>query len=455
LTSDGGSTLPIVAVVGRPNVGKSTLVNRLAARRGSIVGPTPGLTRDRVTARVSWRGKEFRADDTGGIVEEALTRRGAGSITEKVVGQALAALGAADAVVFVVDITTGVTADDLAVAKRLKRLTVPVLVAANKADGVPPPDILSELWSLGLGEPIAVSALHGRGSGELLDRLVEVLPHRREEQEAGVPPSISIVGRPNVGKSSLFNAIIGFERAIVHDEPGTTRDAIDTVVEVGESSYRFVDTAGLKRHARTKGVEVYGASRTKEAISRSDLAIVVADASEGPTAQDQRIAEAVAESGVGAVVALNKWDLVEGPEGAEAIERAISDRLLFISYAPLVRVSALTRRGLRKLIAEIDPVLDARTIRVSTAELNRLLQDAQQRTPPPRVGNRSVKVLYGTQVGSSPPEFVLFSTGRLAPSWLRFVEHRLRNQYEFRGNPVKLTVRTRKPRELRTDTRAG
>lgn len=443
----------VVAVIGRPNVGKSTLVNRLAERPmrgGSIVGPSPGLTRDRVQSEVSWRGREFVALDTGGLDDTALQRKHAESLAGKVAAQAMRTALDADLVLFLVDARTGLTSEDLPLVERLRRLSAPVIVVANKIDDAGGEAALPELWGMGLGEPMPVSALNGRGVGDLLDRIVDLLP----EGDPQPPPdvaSIAIVGRPNVGKSSLFNQIAGREAAIVHPDPGTTRDAIDTLVALGEETYRFVDTAGLRRHARTQGVEVYGAARARRAIQRSDLAIVVVDASEGATAQDQRIAEAVGEAGVGAIVALNKWDLVKGEEEAKLIEKSVAGRLHFVDYAPLVRTSALTRRGVEKLLVAIDPVLQARAIHVPTPALNALIADLQQETPIPRSNNRSVRVLYATQAERAPPTLVLFSSGRIAPTWLRFVERRLREQFGFEGNPIGFVVRerTRRPKNGR------
>lgn len=425
-----------VAVVGRPNVGKSTLVNRLAGRRGSIVGPAEGLTRDKVGTEVSWGGKTFEVDDTGGLVERG------GTLSLKVAGQSLRTIEEADVVVMVVDVQIGATAEDEALARRLRRVDRPVVVAANKADGAAGDDAAAEFWSLGLGEPMAVSALHGRGSGELLDRIVDLLPEERSPVDSEVA-SIAIVGRPNVGKSSIFNAIAGTDRAIVHDEPGTTRDAIDTVVEVGNRTYRFIDTAGLRRRARTAGVNIYGSSRTSRAIERSQIAILVIDAYEGATSQDQRIAEMVEKAGVGAVVALNKWDLVKGEEEAERVERTVSDRMHFLRHAPLIRTSAVTKRGIPQLLDKLESVLEARQIRVATSKLNQLLQEAQQAVPPPRANNRNIRVRYGTQTDVSPPKFILFSNGYVAETWLRYIERRLREEYGFEGNPLRFLVRQR------------
>lgn len=439
---------PRVAVVGRPNVGKSTLVNRLRGRRRSVVGPSivgpaPGLTRDRLETEVSWRGRMFVVVDTGGVIEEALGAVETASIGAKVAEGALLAVRDADLILLIADARSGATSDDAALAERLRRLDIPLLLVANKADDQASELNASELWSLGLGEPVPVSALHGRGAGELLDRIVDLLPEVATSRLEDPIPSIAIVGRPNVGKSSLFNRLSGHERAIVHPEPGTTRDPIDTVIEIGGSRYRFVDTAGLRKRTKVEGVEATGAARARLTMSRADVAILMVDASQGATSVDQKIAEAVAQAGVGAVLALNKWDLVEDPEQADVLERSLVDRLHFVSYAPAVRISALTGRGMSKLVRSIDTVLAAREIRVPTARINEVVHEAQQRTPPPRLRNRNVRVLYATQAETAPPTFVLFANGRLATGWLRFLERRLRETFGFTGNPLRLVIRER------------
>jgi GTP-binding protein len=437
--------LPTVAVVGRPNVGKSTLVNRLAARRQAIVGPMSGLTRDRLDAETEWRGRKFVLVDTGGLVEEAMAPSASDTISGKVAVQALAAVRGADLVLFVVDALAGATADDLALARRMRGIEPPLVVAANKVDNERTEIGIGELWSLGLGEPVPVSGLHGRGTGDLLDRVVDLLPEPVEEGDSdeGEIPSIAIVGKPNVGKSSLFNRLIGQERSIVHSEPGTTRDAIDTILEYEGRLYRLVDTAGMRRYAKTQGVEIFGAARTRSAISRADVAIVMVDASEGATAQDQRIAEAVAEAGLGAVLVLNKWDLVDEEEKREDVEQSIADRLHFLDYAPLVRTSALTGRAVGKILRHVDSVLATRRNRVPTGRVNEILSEVQQQLPPARVRNKNVRVLYATQAETAPPTFVLFSTGPLGPTWLRFFERRMRESFDFTGNPVRVIPRIR------------
>ena len=435
--------LPRVAVVGRPNVGKSTLVNRLAGRMDSITGPTPGLTRDRLSVEAEWRGRRFLLNDTGGLIEEALGADSEATITGKVASAALAAVESADLVLFVVDGKAGVTSDELALVKRLRKAKAPLLLVANKVENRNEEIQTADLWSLGLGEPIPVSATHGRNTGDLLDRIYELLPDRADMEEATEIACVAIVGRPNVGKSALFNRLIGEERSIVHDEPGTTRDSVDSLFEVNGKRYRFVDTAGIRRRAKTQDVEIYSASRTRQAIDRADLAILVIDAAEGATAQDQRIARQVADAGVGCVIALNKWDLIDDPELAKITERTVADRLQFVDYATLIRTSALTRRGVGKIFPRIDEVLEARQRRVSTSVLNDLIHEAQQKTPPPSVGGHHTKVLYATQAETAPPTFVLFTNGELAVSWERFIERRIREEFDFTGNPIRIVVRER------------
>ncbi|HVF12653.1 MAG TPA: ribosome biogenesis GTPase Der [Actinomycetota bacterium] len=435
--------LPKVAVVGRPNVGKSTLVNRLAGRRDSIVGPMAGLTRDRLDATIEWRDRRFILSDTGGLIEAEFASGGSDTITSKVADKALQSLKGADLVLFVVDTKTGVTSDEIALAKRLRRVGVPLVLVANKVEDALKELEVSELWSLGMGEPMPVSALHGRGSGDLLDRIVELLPEAKQDEREPEIPAIALVGRPNVGKSSLFNRIVGEERAIVHHEPGTTRDSIDTVVELDQGTFRFVDTAGIRRRAKTTGVEIYSASRTRAAIERADVTILVVTADEGATSQDQRIAEQVSEAGAAAIVALNKWDLIPDPDQAKVIERTMRDRLHFVDYAPLVRTSARTKRGVGKLLREIPTVLASREVRVPTPRLNEIVQESQQRTPIPRSRNKNVKILYATQAETAPPTFVLFGTGVVPVSWTRFLERKLREEFGFEGTPINIVTRQR------------
>jgi GTP-binding protein len=441
----------LVAVVGRPNVGKSTLVGRLSGRRGPIVGPSPGLTRDRLDVEASWQGKSFVLQDTGGIVEEALGRGGMEGLQGRIADQAVGAIGAADVVLFVVDAIVGVTSDELALTERLRRQKAPVVLVANKVDNLAGELEAAELWGLGFGEPYPVSALHGRGSGDLLDRIIELLPDEPSGPLTADLPAIALLGRPNVGKSSLFNRLVGEERAIVHSEPGTTRDAVDTVIEVNGRRYRLVDTAGIRRRAKTTGLEIPSTGRTRSALARSDVAVLMVDIMEGAGHQEQRIARAISEAGVGIVLVLNKWDLVDGEAEAKALARAAVDKLPFIGYAPLVRTSALTGRGAMKLIPKVDEVLEARTLRVPTAELNTFVQDAQQSNPPPRVDQREVRILYATQAETAPPTVVLFTNGTLGAGWLRYLERRMREAYGFTGNPIHFVTRRQERRHGRRD----
>ena len=443
----------VVAVVGRPNVGKSTLVGRLAGRRGPIVGRTPGLTRDRLDVVATWAGKAFTLQDTGGLISEALGGSGLDGLPGKVAGQAFGAIDGADVIAFVVDATVGVTADELALARRLRRQSAPVVLVANKVDNLAAELESAELWGLGFGEPFPVSAIHGRGSGELLDRIVELLAEVPIKPAAAEVASIALLGRPNVGKSSLFNRLAGEERAIVHAEPGTTRDAIDTVIEADGRRYRLVDTAGMRRRAKTHGLQIPSAGRTRAALDRADVAILMVDVIEGAGHQEQRIARAIAEAGTGIVLVLNKWDLVEGEDEAKALARAAINKLPFVSYAPLVRTSALTGRGAGKLIPKVDEVLEARTLRVPTSELNGFIQEAQQSNPPPRTENRDVRILYATQAQTAPPTVVLFSNGDLQQGWLRYLERRLRETYPFTGNPIHFVVRRQERRHGRAAER--
>src|SRR2546421_819072 len=439
----------VVAVVGRPNVGKSTLVGRLAGRRGPIVGRTPGLTRDRLDVDATWQGRTFTLQDTGGLIEEAFGPGGLEGLPGKVAEQAFGAIGEADVVLFVVDATTGVTADELALSRRLRRQEAPVVLVANKVDNLAAELEASELWGLGFGEPYPVSALHGRGSGDVLDRIVDLLPEARSPVASPDMPAIALLGRPNVGKSSLFNRLVGEERAIVHAEPGTTRDAVDTVMEFDGRRYRLVDTAGMRRRAKTGGLEIPSAARTRAALARADVAVLLVDVMEGAGHQEQRIARAIAEAGVGIVLVLNKWDLVEGEDEAKAFARAAIDKLPFISYAPLVRISALTGRGAGKLIPKVDAVLEARKLRVPTSELNTFIQEAQQSNPPARADQRDVRVLYATQAETARPTMVLFTNGDLQAGWLRYLERRLRERYDFTGNPIHFVVRRQERRHGR------
>jgi len=437
--------LPQVAVVGRPNVGKSTLVNRIIGRREAIVEERPGVTRDRKSLEGEWAGRSFALVDTGGWMA------GGDSLDGQVSAQAERAMGDADLVLFVVDASVGATADDEKIAARLRRGTSPVLVVANKVDSASREPDIWDFVGLGLGDPLPVSALHGRASGDLLDAVVARLPAATEpgpaaEAEGDVPPpepaghvsAVAIVGRPNVGKSTLFNRLIGDERSIVHDRPGTTRDTIDTVVETDSGPLRFLDTAGMRRKSRVDdGPEYFSFVRALQAIDGADAALLVIDSTAGVTHQDQRLAERIDAAGSPIVVVLNKWDLV-APEARDGVLVDVADRLAFLAYAPVLKTSAITGFGAHRLLPALRQAIDAYHRRVPTRELNTLIQSAQASHPSP--GGR---VLYATQGATDPPTFTLFTTKTLAPTYLRYLERRIREHFGFGPTPLKLRVRRR------------
>jgi GTPase len=424
-----------VAIVGRQNVGKSTLLNRLLGSRQAISDRQPGVTRDRLEVPVSWRGRSFVAIDTGGYMSKP---RGMDAL---VTGQADRALAEADVVVLVVDATLGVQEEDAALAARLRGTTVPVLLAANKVDAQGQEPDVPELYRLGLGDPIAVSALHGRGAGQLLDRVVAVLPPDEEQDGEETDEQVfSIVGRPNVGKSSLFNRLVEEDRSVVYREAGTTRDAVDAIVEWDGGPVRFVDTAGFRRPSRAEGVEYYGFLRAVRAIERAHVAALVVAANEGVTTEDRKIAARVSEAGRGLVVVANKWDLVESGERAERFAE-IRERVEVFPSVPVLRTSAKTGAGVPKVRPALLGIGEAWTKRVSTSDVNRLLQKSQGEHPAPRQTGR---ILYGSQVGAGPPRFVVFSAGPIPRTYARFLENRLRASFGFEGVPIRLTFRRRR-----------
>ncbi|MGZ4212400.1 MAG: ribosome biogenesis GTPase Der [Actinomycetota bacterium] len=427
--------LPLVAVVGRANVGKSTLVNRLLGRREAIEHPEPGVTRDRQTYEVEWGGVRFAIVDTGGWEPHAK------GLAAKVLAQAERAAREAQLILFVVDGQTGITNDDLAVTRGLRRSKVPVLVVANKTDSRAQERELESLRRLGLGEPIPVSALHGRGSGDLLDIVIEHMRSREGKAERA-DTAVAIVGRPNVGKSSLFNRLADDERSIVHDVPGTTRDTVDTIAEIGGRRYRFIDTAGMRRRAReASGPEYYGLVRSLRAIDEADLALIVIDASEGATEQDQKIASRVADAGRAAVIVLNKWDLVDA-ERADDVAADTRDMLRFVPWAPIVRTSALTKRGVAKIPSALEAARMSWEKRIPTAPLNAWLRDATELVPLGSTARaRPTRIRYITQAGTRPPTFVLFASGTITAPALRALERRLRERFGFEGTPIRFTVR--------------
>ena len=428
--------LPVVAVVGRPNVGKSTLVNRIVGRREAIVEEQPGVTRDRKELEADWNGRDFLIVDTGGWLAST------DALDAQVSKQAERAISEADVVVFVVDATTGITEEDDRVAQILRRTARPVVLVANKVDNDYRETDAWELARLGLGEPVPVSALHGRGSGDLLDAVVAALPSEQLDVEPAEAepdvPSVAIVGRPNVGKSTLFNRLIGDDRSVVHDMPGTTRDTIDTVVETEFGLFRFVDTAGMRRKSRIdEGPEYYSLVRALQAIDRARAALLVLDATEGVTHQDQRLAERVDAAGTAVVIVLNKWDLLEAEARAQVTDD-VEDRLGFLGYAPVLKVSARSGKGVHRILPALDDALDASSRRVPTRELNQLIQSAQAAHLPP-----GGKVLYATQGAVDPPTFTLFATRAMPPHYLRYLERRIREHFDFGPTPLKLRVRRR------------
>jgi GTP-binding protein len=437
---------PVVAVVGRPNVGKSTLVNRIVGGRSAIVQEKPGVTRDRKELVATWNGRPFRVVDTGGWLPPGAASDGSAALTQQVSAQAERAIREADAIVLVVDVVVGVVEEDAAVARVLHRADKPVLLVANKVDDERRESDVWAFTQLGLGEPHAVSATHGRGTGDLLDAVVAALPPESDEPDPVDDGAfaVAIVGRPNVGKSTLFNRLVGDERSVVHDEPGTTRDSIDTLVESPDGPLRFVDTAGMRRRSRIdEPTEYYGLIRALEAVDRADAALLVIDASAGVTHQDQRLAERVDAAGTAVVIVLNKWDLIEDAEQRAQTALDVADRLSFLAYAPVLKVSARTGRSLMKLLPALRQAEEAYHRRIPTAALNRVLEDAQQNHPPPIVGRHRPRVLYATQGANDPPTFTLFTTRELPQTYLRYLERRIREAFELGPTPIKIRVRRR------------
>ena len=457
MTSETSSTsvpvsVPVVAVVGLPNVGKSTLVNRILGSRQAVVEDVPGVTRDRVAYDALWRGRAFTLVDTGGW-EPSI--EGAESLAARVAGQARVAVDAADAVLFVVDATVGVTDADATVAAVLRRSGKPVVVAANKVDDTNAEPEVAALWSLGLGEPVPVSALHGRGSGDLLDVILDALPDAPKEadEDEGGPRRVALLGRPNVGKSSLLNKLAGHERSLVDPVAGTTRDPVDELIELGGTTWRFVDTAGIRRRFReNQGADYYAALRTAGALDRAEVAVVLVDASEPLTEQDLRIVSMVIEAGRALVIAYNKWDLVD-EERQHYLEREIERQLHTARWAPRVNLSAATGRHTDRLVPALDKALAGWETRVPTGRLNAWLTGLVASTPPPVRGGRQPKILFATQAGIRPPHFVLFASGFLEAAYRRFVERRLREEFGFEGSPIQVSVRVRAKRETRPGRR--
>jgi GTP-binding protein len=437
-----GDARKSVVIVGRPNVGKSTLFNRFVGEQAAIVEDHPGVTRDRHTREVEWCGHHFDLVDTGGWMP------GGSALDSKVSRQVEAAARAADIVIFLVDAAVGLNDDDESIAAWLRTTGRPILLVANKVDG---PNAETDLWqflSLGLGDAVPVSAIHGRKSGDLLDVIVDQLEIEADDpsETAGFvrnpetkEPRVAIVGRPNVGKSTLFNRLVGEERSIVHDMAGTTRDAVDTRVETPDGPVVFVDTAGMRRRSKVEpGTEYYSIIRALRAVDESDIALLVIDASEGVTSQDQRLAERIDASGCPIVLVLNKWELLD-VERREEVEVELKRRLYFIGDSPIVRLSALTGKNVHRLQPLLTDAITNYHKRVPTRDVNRVLAAAQQKQP----AGQGARVLYALQGAVDPPTFTLFVNRELPRTYLRYLERSIREAFEFGSTPIKLRVRTR------------
>jgi len=453
--------LPLVVIAGRPNVGKSTLVNRIVGRRAAVVEERPGVTRDRKELDAEWCGHAFTVVDTGGWLSTD------DPLDAQVSAQAERAIAEADVVLLVVDVTVGLTDEDLDVARVLKKAGRPTRVVVNKVDSSQREADAWDAMALGLGTPWPVSALHGRGTGDLLDDVVGLLPVSPADDGAvasgsasetddgsdgddGAPdlvgqveldtaiPRVALVGRPNVGKSTLFNRLVGDERSVTHDAPGTTRDAVDTVVETPEGTVCFIDTAGMRRKSRTeRGTEYFSVLRALDALDRADIALLVIDATAGVTHQDQRLAERIGAAGCPTVVVLNKWELIATEDRADILID-IGDRLAFLGEAPVLKISALSGLGVHNILPAVAAAEEAYHSRIPTGELNRALKSIQLAHPP--VG---AKIQYAVQGANDPPTFTLFTNGRLQPTYLRYVERGLRERFELGPTPIKLRVRAK------------
>ena len=434
---------PVLAVVGRPNVGKSMLVNRVIGRREAVVQDKPGVTRDRVSYDAQWNGREFVIVDTGGWASDAQ------GMAAQIAEQAELAIAAADAVLFVVDASVGVTDEDEAVVRVLRRSKKPVVLAANKVDDQRNEAEAASMWNLGLGEPHPVSALHGRGSGDLLDAVLDALPEAPPEEfeEVGGPRRVAIVGKPNVGKSSLLNKLTGQQRSVVDNAAGTTVDPVDELVELGGQVYRFIDTAGLRRRVKeASGHEYYASLRTQTAVERAEVCVVVIDASESISDQDLKILSRVEEAGKAMVIAYNKWDLTD-EERRRYLEREVELDIRAFAWAPRVNISALTGRNVDKLTRALTDALAGWETRVSTGQLNAFLGRVAAAHPHPVRSGKQPRILFGTQAQNCPPTFVLFTSGQMDPQYVRFVERRLREEFGFQGSPVHVEVRAREKRK--------
>jgi GTP-binding protein len=437
---------PVVAVVGRPNVGKSTLVNRILGRREAVVQDVPGVTRDRVSYDALWSGRRFVVQDTGGWEPDAK------GLQQLVADQATVAMRTADAIILVVDAVVGASAADEAAARMLRKSGKPVFLAANKVDNERGEADAAALWSLGMGEPLPVSAMHGRGVADLLDRVLEKLPEVSEVAASGGggPRRVALVGKPNVGKSSLLNRLAGDERSVVHDVAGTTVDPVDSLIELGGKIWRFVDTAGLRRKVgQASGHEFYASVRTHGAIDAAEVVLVLIDASQPLTEQDQRVLSMVVEAGRALVLAFNKWDLVD-EDRRFLLDREIDLQLAQLQWAPRVNISAMTGRAVQKLVPALETSLASWDKRITTGQLNTFLKEVVAATPPPVRGGKQPRILFATQATARPPTFVLFTSGFLEAGYRRFLERRLRETFGFEGSPIRINVRVREKRGPRS-----
>ena len=439
MSANDTSKLPMVAIVGRPNVGKSTLLNRILGRREAIVEELPGVTRDRKEVEAEWIGRHFRLVDTGGWMP------GGSALDEKVSRQSEQAIKEADALILVTDVSMGITEEDARIAELLRVATQPVFVVANKVDDPSREAAMWELLGLGLGNPWPVSALHGLGTGDLLDALVDVLPEPEEDEDEPVDTgddkvfAVALVGRPNVGKSTLFNRLIGEDRSVVHDMPGTTRDAIDTIVETPDGPIKFVDTAGMRRKSRIEeSTEYFSFVRALQAVDSSDVALLVIDATEGVTHQDQRLAERIDAAGCPIVILLNKWELLD-TEARAAVTYDVGQKLAFLGESEVIRISALTGKNVHRLLPALADTIEGYHKRVPTRRVNDVVFAAQSAQPAPH----GARILYATQGATDPPTFTLFANKELPATYLRYIERKLREAFDMGATPIKLRVRQR------------
>jgi GTP-binding protein len=440
--------LPVVAIVGRPNVGKSALVNRILGRREAVVEDTPGVTRDRVSYKAEWQERRFTLVDTGGWEPDAK------GIDRSVAAQAEVAIDLADLVLFVVDAKVGATSTDEHVVRLLRKSRKPVFLVANKIDDARQEPEAAALWNLGLGEPYPVSAIHGRGVADLLDLVIKKLPEVSAvaKAEVGGPRRVAILGRPNVGKSSLLNKAAGEERVVVNDLAGTTRDPVDEVVEIGGKMWRLVDTAGIRRRVHlSQGADFYASLRTSAALEKAEVAIVVLDVSQSISVQDLNIIDMVLESGRALVLAFNKWDRLsdddmENTDRRRYLEREIEQDLAHVAWAPRVNISAKTGWHFDKLVPALERALENWDRRIPTGKFNAFLTELVAAHPHPLRGGKQPRVLFGTQASTRPPTFVLFTTGFLDPGYRRYIQRRLRELYSFEGTPIVINMRVRERR---------